>query len=204
MAKQSAFFNTDLKSPDEGFRTEFQTPPFVAKYICSLIPDHCITILEPTPGIGNIVKEIPDRCRVTAYDDFWQRNRSDRFDCVVMNPPFSRKWSFNVPTEFENSGMRLGYFMMMECMQMSDHVIALMPWFTISDSDKRLREIKRYGLKSVTALPRKTFQYARIQTVVLEMQKGYNGFTEMKVFDCLNDHMKPQLFESITSNQLTA
>ncbi len=194
MAKQSAFFGTPTREAiAEDFRTEFQTPPFVAKYMCSLIPEHCTSILEPTPGIGNIVREIPDRCIVTAYSDFFSRDKNERFDCVVMNPPFSSKWAFNVPDHYTKLGMRMGYSMMMDCMQMSDHVIALMPWFTISDSDKRLREIKRYGLKSVTALPRKTFQFARIQTVVLEMDKGHVGTTDFKVFDCLHDHLKPQL-----------
>ena len=189
MAKQSAFFQTPTRAiVQDNFRTEFQTPAFVARYMCSLIPAHCTTVLEPTPGLGNIVREIPDRCEVTTYTDFFARDRRDKFDCVVMNPPFSEKWAFNVPDDLGKTGMRLGYHMMTECMLMSDHVIALMPWFTISDSDVRLRSIYRYGLKSVTALPRKTFQFARIQTVVLEMQKGWTGTTEFKVFSCFNDH----------------
>lgn len=188
MAAQSAFFNTPTRAvAKDNFRLEFQTPQFVARYMASLIPAHCITVLEPTPGIGNLVKEIPYRCLVTTYDDFFERDKSQRFDCVIMNPPFSDKWAFNVPADLGKTGMRLGYHMMMECMQMSDHVIALMPWFTISDSDVRLRSIYRYGLKSVTALPRKTFQFARIQTVVLEMHKGFTGTTEFKVFSCFND-----------------
>jgi hypothetical protein len=78
---------------------------------------------------------------------------------------------------------------------MSNNIIALMPWFTISDSDVRLRNIKKYGIKSITALPRKTFQYARIQTVILELEKGYKGDTIFKVFDLLhdgNEHMHPE------------
>jgi hypothetical protein len=194
MAKQSAFFNTPTRSHTAAdFRLEFQTPPFIAKYMVSLIPERCKYVCEPTPGIGNIVREIPDRYAVTAYNDFFGRNPNDRFDCIVMNPPFSSKWCFNVPDNLAKTGMQLGYHIMQECMQMSNHVIALMPWFTISDSDKRLREIKRYGLKSVTALPRKTFQYARIQTVVLEMERGYKGATEMRVYDCLQDHTKIEL-----------
>ena len=73
--------------------------------------------------------------------------------------------------------MRLGYYILTECMKQSDNVIALMPWFTISDSDVRLRTLKEYGLKSLTALPRKTFQYARIQTVIIELNKGYKKDT---------------------------
>ena len=82
---------------------------------------------------------------------------------------------------------------MTKCLHMSDNVIALMPWFTISDSDVRLRALKTWGLKSITALPRKTFDYARIQTVVLELQKGYIGMTEFKVFDLLSNN-KQNLF----------
>lgn len=82
----------------------------------------------------------------------------------------------------------------MECMNMSDNVIALMPWFTLSDSDVRLRALKKYGMKSLTALPRKTFEYVRIQTVVIELQKGYKGETAFKVFDLLNYEEPPKLF----------
>lgn len=89
--------------------------------------------------------------------------------------------------------MRLGYYILTECMQMSDNIIALMPWFTISDSDVRLRSIMRYGLISVTALPRATFQYARIQTVVLHMKKGHPGNTLFKAFDLRNDDITPKL-----------
>ncbi len=91
----------------------------------------------------------------------------------------------NAPPEAVIKGMRLGYHILLECMQMSDNIIALMPWFTISDSDVRLRYLKDFGLKSITALPRKTFQYARIQTMVIELHKGWSGPTEFKVFDRL-------------------
>ena len=124
-------------------------------------------MLEPSPGDGNIVAALW-RYRVTAPTDFFLLPKQ-RFDCVVMNPPFSSKFCKldNSPTGSDFNGMRMGYWFLTECMKMSDHVIALMPWFTISDSDVRLRHLKQWGLKSVTALPRKTFQYARIQTCVL-------------------------------------
>ena len=69
---------------------------------------------------------------------------------------------------------------------MSDNIIALMPWFTISDSDVRLRFLKSFGLKSITALPRKTFEYARIQTCVFELQKGWNEDTIFRVYDFIH------------------
>lgn len=104
-----------------------------------------------------------------------------------MNPPFSAKYAFleNAKEDYTKHGMRLGYQILKECMEMSDNVIALMPWFTISDSDVRLRFLKSFGMKSITALPRKTFQYARIQTCVLCLEKGYAGKTEFVVYDLL-------------------
>lgn len=172
----------------EKYKRDFQTPSNVAEYMVSLIPKKSDTVLEPTPGDGNIVMALWDKhYTITAPDDFFLLPKQ-RFDCIVMNPPFSSKFAFmeNAPDNFkEERGMKLGYKMLLSCMEMSDNVIALMPWFTISDSDVRLRLIKDFGLKSITALPRKTFQYARIQTCVFELAKGWGGATEFKVFDRL-------------------
>jgi len=165
------------------YKTEFQTPKIVAEYMASLIPGHCKTILEPTPGIGNIVSYL-DNYDVTAPDNFFNLS-TDHFDCIVMNPPFATKYAFGIPEDLDIKGLRLGYYILMECMKMSDHIIALMPWFTILDSDVRLRFLKEFGLKSITSLPRKTFQYARIQTCVFELEKGYPNETEFKVFDLI-------------------
>lgn len=151
----------------------------------SLLPKGVKRVLEPTQGIGNL-KGVLDKngYMVTAPDDYFLMQKQ-RFDAVVMNPPFSTKYAVmeNAPEGLNKHGMRLGYYMLTECMEMADVVIALMPWFTISDSDVRLRHLKDYGLKSLTALPRKTFQYARIQTVIIELNKGYQGDTEFIVFD---------------------
>lgn len=172
---------------------DFQTPPEVCKYMASMIPVDAKTVLEPTPGIGNIVAQLASY-EVTAPADYFKLDKKQRFDCVVMNPPFSSKSAFSVPEHLNKFGMRLGYHILAECMQMSDNVIALMPWFTLSDSDVRLRAIKKYGLKSLTALPRKTFEYVRIQTVVIELQKGYKGETAFRVFELLNYEEPPKLF----------
>jgi hypothetical protein len=102
-----------------------------------------------------------------------------------MNPPFSSKYTFGIPDELDMKGMRMGYYILTECMKMSDHIIALMPWFTISDSDVRLRYLKSFGLKSLTDLPRKTFQYARIQTCVFELKRGWNKNTVFQVYDLM-------------------
>jgi len=163
---------------------EYQTPFDVAKYMCSLIPADTHTILEPTPGEGNILKYL-NNYDVTAPVNIFDL-KPQLFDCIIMNPPFSSKYAYGIPNDFEYKGMQLGYYILSECMKMSEHIIALMPWFTISDSDVRLRAIKSFGLKSLTALPRKTFQYARIQTCILELSKGYSDKTTFHVFDLIN------------------
>lgn len=161
----------------------FQTPLPVCEYMAGMVPEGVKTVLEPAPGFGNIVSKL-GRYQVTAAEDFFLLKK-ERFDCVVMNPPFSSKSAYmvNAPEGVETRGMKLGYYFLTECMKMSDNVIALMPWFTISDSDVRLRYLKSYGIKSLTALPRKTFQYARIQTVVIQLQKDFEGDTIFKTLD---------------------
>ncbi len=164
------------------YKDDFQTPIPVCKFMVSLLPDGVKTVLEPTPGNGNIVSQLKGY-DVTAPKDYFQLEER-RFDAVVMNPPFALKYTNveNAPAHVINKGMKMGYQIFFECLQRSDCVIALMPWFTISDSDIRLRAVKQYGLKSITALPRKTFQYARIQTAVLEMRRGWDGPTTFNFF----------------------
>lgn len=162
---------------------EFQTPSDVCKFMAGLIPAGAKKILEPTPGEGNLVAELNDY-EVTAPENFFELDPV-RFDCVVMNPPFSLKYAFGVPENINLNGLRLGYYILQECMKMSDNIIALMPLFTISDSDVRLRNIKTFGLKSITILPRKTFKYVRIQTAVFELQKGFEGTTEFHAYELL-------------------
>lgn len=160
---------------------KFQTPENICEYMVGLIPKHVRTVLEPTKGLGNLLKCLKDY-DVTAPDDFFTLEK-ERYDCVVMNPPFSSASAFleNAPKDVDLKGMRVGYFILNEVMERSDSVIALMPWFTISDSDVRLRKLKEFGLVSISVLPRKTFNYARIQTCVIELSKGYKGSTEFKI-----------------------
>jgi type I restriction-modification system DNA methylase subunit len=169
---------------DNDICRQFQTPIPVVEYMCNLIPAGVQTVLEPTPGLGHIVSRL-NGYDVTAPADFFLLDKKQRYDCVVMNPPFSSKSAIltNAPEGFEDTGMRVGYYFLTECMKLSDNVIALMPWFTISDSDVRLRFIKSFGLVSLTALPRKTFEYARIQTCVFHLQKGFKGDTIFKTFE---------------------
>lgn len=178
---------------NKGIDPNFQTPPQVCRYMASLVPEGTRTVLEPTPGLGNLVKALKNY-EVTAPEDYFLLDASLRFDCVVMNPPFSSRWGFlqNAPNELKAAGMRLGYQILLQCMEKSDNVIALMPWFTISDSDVRLRRFKKYGLKSITGLPRKTFAYTRIQTIVLELHKGWEDPTLFHTFDYKNDDNENQ------------
>lgn len=174
---------------------DFQTPFAVCDYMTGLLPVNASIVLEPTPGQGNLVNIMQQTgYKVEAWGNYFAESKDRRFDAICMNPPFSSRYAYGIPEKMTKSGMALGYHILTECMQMSDCVIALMPWFTISDSDNRLESFKRWGLKSVTALPRKTFQYARIQTVVLELVKGWTGATELKVFTMLGYVPQPTLF----------
>ena len=164
----------------------FQTPLKVCEYMVDMVPPGSVTILEPTPGLGNIVsvlKQFP-QYKVTAADDFFLFDTTQRFDTIVMNPPFTAKSAHvvNAPHGAETKGMKLGYYILLECMKMSDNVIALMPWFTLADSDVRMRTLKGYGIKSLTALPRKTFEFARVQTVIIELVKGHKPETIFRTF----------------------
>jgi hypothetical protein len=160
--------------------TMFQTPLAVAQYMCQLIPEGVVTVLEPTPGQGNILSFLDDY-DTTAPDNYFELQKS-KFDCIVMNPPFSSKYVFGVPAAVEEKGMKIGYRILFECMEMTDIVIALMPWFLILDSTVRLEKLKEYGLKSITALPRSTFNYARIQCCIFEPHRGWKQETQFKIF----------------------
>lgn len=158
----------------------FQTPLEVARYMTSMIPDGTVTVLEPTAGNGNILRFL-NSYTVTApvnYFDLLQQ----KFDCVIMNPPFSSKYVFGIPNGITDRGMKIGYRILFECMEMSDHVIALMPWFLLLDSSVRMKKLIDYGLKSITALPRSTFDYARIQCAIFELERGFCGTTTFRDF----------------------
>jgi type I restriction-modification system DNA methylase subunit len=142
---------------------EFQTPENVCRYMSSFLPDNAGTILEPTSGLGNLVNELKHKGNVIAPKEFFAIKKQ-RFDWVVMNPPFTP--------------MALGYKILFECMEMSDNIIALMPWLTIINSQKRTNDIIKFGLVSITHLPRSIFKGARVQTCILQMSKGYNGKIE--------------------------
>lgn len=136
---------------------QFQTPAEVARYMAILIPKGTKTVLEPTPGDGNIVHQLFGY-DITAPEDFFKL-KSRRFDFVIMNPPFTP--------------MKLGYEILFKCMDMSDSVIALMPWLTLINSEKRTKSLLDFGMKSITHLPRSIFPGSRVQTCIIELKKGY-------------------------------
>lgn len=160
---------------------EFQTPTELAKYMVSLIPKGVITILEPTPGEGNIVKALRGY-EVTDPIDFFQMEKK-RFDCVVTNPPFSIEYAFGLPQELNKKGSQIGYHILKSCMEMSDNIIAMLPWFILTNSEKRMKEIKEWGLKSVCIVPRRWFPGSRASNCILVLKKGYCGKIELTTLE---------------------
>lgn len=148
--------------------TDFQTPVVVAEFMASLMDDQCGLILEPTPGLGNLVEAAKHKGKVIAPENFEDIIPGTRYDWAIMNPPFSP--------------MKEGFHYLTEVMTMTDNIVALLPWFIIINSEKRLNAIMKYGLVSVTSLPRKTFPGCRIQCCVLKMQKGFKGETIFNKF----------------------
>ena len=65
--------------------TNFQTPPSVCDYMAGLVPEHAKTILEPTPGIGNLVRALESKSKyqVMTADDFFLFDTNQKFDCIV-------------------------------------------------------------------------------------------------------------------------
>lgn len=163
-------------------RSEFQTPAKLCEYMASLVPVDAVTVLEPTPGDGNLVNELAKKYKVTAPEDFFQMERST-FDCVVTNPPFSIKYAYGMPDEINKKGSQVGYHILKSCMQMSNTIIALLPWFIITNSEKRMNEIKSWGLKSVCVVPRRWFPGSRASNCILFLEKGYCGKIELTTFN---------------------
>lgn len=146
----------------------FQTPEHICKYMASFLPPYAGVIFEPTPGKGNLVKELEKHGTVVSPNgDFFELDKDMKAgDWVVMNPPFTP--------------MKMGYKILYECMDFTNNIIALMPYLTIINGEKRTQDIMNWGLKSITHLPRSTFKGSRVQTCILHMEKGFNGDTIFK------------------------
>jgi len=140
----------------------------VCGYMASFILGDSPSILEPTPGEGNLVKQLSLIGRVTAPLNFFELSSDIQYDYVVMNPPFSP--------------MKLGYDILFRCMGLSNNIIALMPWLTIINGDKRTNFLLEVGLRSITHLPRNVFKGARVQACIMELHKGYRGDTLFRIY----------------------
>lgn len=145
----------------------FQTPEKICEYMASFLPENAGLILEPTPGKGKLVNSLLDKGEVIAPENFFLLDKNQQFDWVVMNPPFSP--------------MKEGYKILYQCMDMTKNIIALMPYLTIINGEKRTKDIMNWGLKSITHLPRSTFKGSRVQTCILEMKKGWGENTIFKL-----------------------
>lgn len=170
----------------EQLADDFQTPAVVCDYCVSLLSFGVKTVFEPTPGKGNMVLALARKLKTVVIPDhgdyFRHIKPTIKYDAVAMNPPFSSKFlTGQIPEDWKDVGMKAGYRMLFECMELTDEVVAIVPWFLITDSDARVRHLKDYGLVSVTHLPRKTFNYARIQCVVLHLKRGYDGNTDFRM-----------------------
>lgn len=140
----------------------FQTPEWCCHTMVSMVPSWVKSVLEPTPGDGNLVRALQTRkFNVTAPEDFWAV--SGRWDAVVMNPPFTP--------------MAEGYRILDACLGMSDVVVALMPWLTIINSERRTASLMKFGLREVRHLPRYTFEGSRVQCCILYLDRSFRGQT---------------------------
>ncbi len=158
--------------------TDFQTPPPVADYMAAMLPNFfscTFTCLEPTPGQGNLIDAVKRRFdgkatpSFTAPKDFWKLKSGPDYNCAIMNPPFTP--------------MPEAYRFLYAVMDMTCHIVALMPWQTLINSEKRLKLIRTYGLQSVTSLPASVFPGSRIRACVMQMTWGYKKETVFKHFE---------------------
>lgn len=153
-----------VKKTGIGDNKNFQTPEWCCELMASLVPEGTETVLEPTPGGGNLVKSLSKKFSVVSPDgDFFDFDMSSSPKCVVMNPPFTP--------------MVKGYKILYRCMERADVIITLLPWLAIINSEKRTRDIMEFGLERIIHLPRSTFKGSRVQCCILVMLRGYKGAT---------------------------
>ena len=142
---------------------DFQTPIWVCEIMVGLVKGYPKTILEPTPGAGNLVNVIKTKFpNSTIYaPDRFETLGDIHVDYIIANPPFT-------PT-------KESYIWMSKFFESSNNIIVLMPWWSIINSQKRTKEYVNWGLKRIIHLPRKAFPGIRVQTCVLVFQRGYRG-----------------------------
>ena len=147
---------------------------FRPKFVC--LPANS-TVLEPTPGAGNLVKALEVNYKVFVPKwDFWDEEdviHSQKFDAVVMNPPFAD-----------------GESILMKSMQLADKVVAIIPWITVLSSDKRTVKLKQWGIERIWHLPRKCFTGISVPLMALFLTKGYKGDVTCRFVDYVEE-IKP-------------
>lgn len=144
--------------------SDFQTPAWVCALMVRRIPLSANTILEPTPGEGNLVKAIKvEFPNATVYEGL----PFHCVDCIVANPPFTP--------------MKLGYEMLETFFKLSSNIVIIMPWLALINSQKRTKDYIERGLKQIIHLPRSVFAGSRVQTCILIFEKGYQGQVTFQV-----------------------
>ena len=151
---------------------EFQTPDWVCNIMVSMIDNDPRFILEPTPGIGNLVRAIKRKypvCYVTQpidIDDF-ENNKMIQWDWIIANPPFTP--------------MSRGFEILNRIRDWSDNVIILLPWLLLINSEKRSKWFVDNGLCEVRHLPRRAFPGSRVQTCIIKMVRDFDGLAILKL-----------------------
>jgi len=149
---------------------DFQTPDWVCQLMVDMLENFVPPgrqasevewdILEPTPGRGNLVKILKERfprSNITATHDFWALPNG-YYDAIIANPPFTPMPDL--------------YKMLYRFRELSWSIIALMPWLTLINSDKRTNWLLKSGLNEVVHLPRSVFTACRIQPCIMKLSPG--------------------------------
>ena len=124
---------------------QFSTPPalsFVANWVANIQPTD--VMMEPSAGSGDlaiwakiagaevVLNEISQRRQELLSSLFPEarlfRENAEQLDnvlpldvaptVIVMNPPFSAKYAFGVPETIKETGMKIGYHILLKCMEM--------------------------------------------------------------------------------------
>jgi len=174
-------YKKEIEKKELDYENDIQTPIWLVKEMVKMIPRGTKTVLDPTPGNGNIVKECKlSKFKIESVEDIFKIRNGFRVDCVVMNPPFSKKNLFMKTYNSKVDSLKeshVGYYILEVCMGISDNIICIMPWYYIINSVKRTEKLKKYGLLKIVNLPRKTFKAIRVQTCLVVLVRGYKSHT---------------------------
>ncbi|MBD3404498.1 MAG: hypothetical protein GF411_00005 [Candidatus Lokiarchaeota archaeon] len=144
--------------------TDFQTPDWVCDIMVGMIDDYPDSIIEPTPGEGNLVRALYNRfpkSNIIALDDVYQYQPNKEIECACMNPPFSP--------------MKQGFEILKRVTEWTPYIIALLPWFMLINSERRTQWFIENGLCEIIHLPRRAFPGSRVQTFIAKLISGYKG-----------------------------